>query len=976
MFTLLFRKMRNTKWMVICLLVGFVMASAMMSTIPIYMNASLQRMLVKDMESFQVENDTYPGLYEVVKSSIEATTVSGQIKEAEEFFDTVSDNYDSLGVPELYSKQVVLDKGLYIKSIDAAGTTNRLSVGGMSNIADHVKIVDGRMFEKGKRDDGVFEVIATEKALKNMGATVGTVYEIQSIFGKMETTKIEIVGMYEQKSDNDAYWAEGIDKTYVSAVFMDYDTFMDEGMNSKAFSMSSISQRVYMNYPKMDMTNLSGINDEITEQKLEYEQAGLSFKIPAQSIFKDYEGRAAQLKKILWLLQIPVMLMIVFYLFMVSQLNVEQEKNEISVFKSRGASSWQIMAIYALESLVLGVFTTIVGPLVGLLLCKILGASNGFLEFVNRKALPVSLTVSAFGYAFVAAVVFFVTTMLPIIPATKVSIVAHKQSKAKKNKKPLWQKAFFDIILLAGSIAWLYYYNYTQENLLKEGLSTATASINPMLFVASTAFILGAGLFVMRIYPVIVRLVYTVGKRFWSPSAYVSLNNIGRSSTGREKFIMTFLILTVSLGIFFANTARALNQNAEDRVNYSVGADVVMSEKWYNSSIDEEKSQGASSSTISEEEEEDDRDSSELYYIEPAIERYEELAGVVNVTKVFSRLDAVVKGDTIAKEEKQEQTDRPQWDWEEKEQNRTTNVITEVNIMGVIPGEFSEIAWFRDDLLPTHINNYLNALASYPSGVILSESFEDYGVKLGDKIQIKWGSNDYFEATVVAFVNYWPSINPYTKNSDGDYQSFAIMNFDYVRLQTAVEPYDVWIDLEDGASIEEFYNSIANSDIEGESYTIASQNIISEKNDPMLQGMNGALTLGFITIMIMCIIGFLIYWILSIKSRTLQFGILRAMGMSYGEIIAMIVYEQILVSGVAIVVAIVIGGIASDLFAPLFQSLYDATERIPPFVVSPLRSDYLKIYAIVFAMLVVGFVVLGRIIKKIKISQALKLGED
>ena len=60
----------------------------------------------------------------------------------------------------------------------------------------------------------------------------------------------------------------------------------------------------------------------------------------------------------------------------------------------------------------------------------------------------------------------------------------------------------------------------------------------------------------------------------------------------------------------------------------------------------------------------------------------------------------------------------------------------------------------------------------------------------------------------------------------------------------------------------------------------------------MLQGMNGALTLGFIIIMVMCIIGFLIYWILSIKSRTLQFGILRAMGMKFREILMMIVYED------------------------------------------------------------------------------------
>ena len=63
MFTLLFRKMRNTKWMVFCLLIGFIMASAMMSTVPIYMNASLQRMLVKDMEAFQKEYEIYPGAY-------------------------------------------------------------------------------------------------------------------------------------------------------------------------------------------------------------------------------------------------------------------------------------------------------------------------------------------------------------------------------------------------------------------------------------------------------------------------------------------------------------------------------------------------------------------------------------------------------------------------------------------------------------------------------------------------------------------------------------------------------------------------------------------------------------------------------------------------------------------------------------------------------------------------------------------------
>ena len=57
MLTLLFRKMRNTKWMVICLLIGFIMATAMTSAIPIYMDASLQRMLIKAMQAYQEENN-------------------------------------------------------------------------------------------------------------------------------------------------------------------------------------------------------------------------------------------------------------------------------------------------------------------------------------------------------------------------------------------------------------------------------------------------------------------------------------------------------------------------------------------------------------------------------------------------------------------------------------------------------------------------------------------------------------------------------------------------------------------------------------------------------------------------------------------------------------------------------------------------------------------------------------------------------
>ena len=987
MFTLLFRKMQNTKWMVICLALGFIMASAMMSTIPIYMNASLQRMLVKDMESYQLENEQNPGLYSVeykLPLDIDADKQSEIVESMTESFE---DNFDSLGFPITSEKKTITDTYLYAKNIDESSTEApaRFYLTGMTGVYEHIKIKIGRLPDT-SRSDGIFECIMTEDSLQNTGLDLNQVYTVANAFNESVTTKVVIVGMFDVKDENDSYWSEGLDDAYVSTMFIDYDLMLSQVIKTNAVSIVSMSEHYAIDYRNINMTSLSRVTDMLSEQEKVYLSSGVTLAVPALDILEDYAGRSSQLKLVLWLIQIPVMLMILFYLFMVSKLNVEAEKNEIAVFKSRGASRLQIMLIYALESVVLGVITAVIGPLLGLALCKVLGASNGFLEFVNRTALPIRLSIDAFLYALLAVCVFFFTTLVPTYPATRTTIVEHKASKALMRKIPLWKKLGVDIILIAGSVAWLYFYNNTQEKLISQGVTDTTATVNPVLFAASTAFILGSGLFVIRIYPLIIRIVYIIGKRFWTPAQYVSLNNIGRSSTGREGFIMVFLILTISLGLFFANTARALNRNAEEKTYYSIGCDAVMAEEWYNSSNDsavtQEQADSMSSSSDKTEdgsEESNGTDASSLVYIEPSFERFENLSGVNKAARVYkNNITNITSNRTYVKETVTEDREfRNGQGGGVRTRSERTNVVEKINLMTVVPSEFSEVCWFKNSLLPVHINNYLDALAKCNNGVILSSSFKDnYGYEKGDEIKVSWGSNPEFDATVLAFVDYWPSLNPLEENNDGTPKDFAVMNFDYVQVQAAIEPYEVWIDLDDNASVSDFYKSIEKSNIQPTKLNVASQEVVSEKNDPMLQGLNGALTLGFIIIMIMCIIGFLIYWILSIKARTLQFGILRAMGMSFREIIGMLFYEQLLVSGVAIIVSIIIGGIASDLFVPLFQSLFNSYDTVPPFSVVPLRSDYIKIYAIVGSMLIICFGILGRIISQIKVSQALKLGED
>jgi putative ABC transport system permease protein len=52
------------------------------------------------------------------------------------------------------------------------------------------------------------------------------------------------------------------------------------------------------------------------------------------------------------------------------------------------------------------------------------------------------------------------------------------------------------------------------------------------------------------------------------------------------------------------------------------------------------------------------------------------------------------------------------------------------------------------------------------------------------------------------------------------------------------------------------------------------------------------------------------------------------------------------------------------------------SEKILPFKIITNMSDYVKLYTILALVLVIGFIILARFTSRIKMDQAIKLGED
>ena len=233
---------------------------------------------------------------------------------------------------------------------------------------------------------------------------------------------------------------------------------------------------------------------------------------------------------------------------------------------------------------------------------------------------------------------------------------------------------------------------------------------------------------------------------------------------------------------------------------------------------------------------------------------------------------------------------------------------------------------------------------------------------------------------IYGFVEYWPTYASVigTLGSDGLYtetdQFLIVAHLSKLQDAWGITPYQVWLKLSGSSQV--LYDFAEQTGTRFVSFRDTAAELITLKNDPVFQGTNGMLTIGFIIVLLLCGIGFLLYWILSIRARTLQFGIFRAMGMSKGSVLSMLLVEQIFISGTSIGAGILVGRLASKLYIPLIQVAYAGADKLLPLVNVIQPSDYVRLGIVIGIMLVSCIVILCVQISRIRISQALKLGED
>jgi len=209
LLVMIIRKMIRNRWLQLSLLFGLILSVALVGSIPVYTNAILQRMLIKDLESLQTETNSYPGRVTIAYSfsSESADTrlartdrLHGIIREAEE---------NGFGLPTLSKIWEYRSGYTRVDPLDESKRDPRLirqaDFAALQGLEEKVRVIDGRRPADGQPVDGVYEVLVTRQALLDLELALNDTYVMQ-VPQTDNKVLLKPVGVIDRIDPGDLYW--------------------------------------------------------------------------------------------------------------------------------------------------------------------------------------------------------------------------------------------------------------------------------------------------------------------------------------------------------------------------------------------------------------------------------------------------------------------------------------------------------------------------------------------------------------------------------------------------------------------------------------------------------------------------------------------------------------------------------------------------------------------------------------------------
>ena len=958
------KRLWNNKGLTLCAMLGLVTAVGLITSIPLYTDAANFKVLKEELSTDKGEGGRVRPPFAFMYRYIGAWHGPVDMDQ----FDPVNEYIENsvpgiIGLPmEVRTRYVKTDNFSLFPASEAAYIGLRqplgwVNLGFVDNLEEHVDLLEGGLPTAGA-DAQVLDVLVSRLFAEETGLQVGEEYVVfqravtPAAEGQQQEAKpiqflVRVVGVWAPRDDKDPFWFYN-PKSLSNSLIVTEETFRNRVAPATDKEVYAAIWYMVMNGDRVRTDDVPGLLGRIN-----YANTRVSTLLPntvldisPMEALQNYRWTTFVMTIVLYVFSIPILGLVLYFIGMISGLVVERQRGEIAILKSRGTGDAQVIGIYALEGVMIGIIGLAGGIAIGRQLALIMGNTVSFLTFGERQPLPVMITPRSLRLGLMGVAVALLASLMPAMRAARLTIVTYKRERARAMERPLWQRFFLDFLLLIPSGYGYYILNNRGTISFLGDNGGGDPFQDPLLFLVPSLTILAVSLVLIRLFPLIMELLaWASGQVVRSVSIVLALRQLARVSRQYTGSLL-LLILTLSLATFTASMARTLDQSLIDRMYYKYGGDYFLAEAGENLAAEAEAAGGGEAGGGGSASETEAVEVGGWVFV--PVSEHLKVPGIKAATRIGSYPATAVIGKTTA-------------------QGR---------FYGIDRLEFPRVAFFRLDFAYSQLGALMNRLALDNSALLVSPNFmTDYALNVGDRVELMvsvWGERRAIPFIIADLIKYFPTYYPDEKEQP----YLFVGNLDYIFEQMGgIFPYDVWIRTEPDIDPEEVQKQLLDYDIRVISMRGSREAIEREQARPERTGVFGILSVGFVAAAILTLLGFLLHSFISFRRRFIEFGVLRAIGLSVGQMIGFLGFEQLLLIVTGTTAGTLLGIVVSRVFIPFLQVGTDRNIDIPPFVVLIAWSDIFKIYLVFGVMLTAAVASMIWFLLHLRIFEAVKLGE-
>ncbi len=651
--------------------------------------------------------------------------------------------------------------------------------------------------------------------------------------------------------------------------------------------------------------------------------------------------------------------LVLYFLSLMANVLVERQAEAIAIVASRGGSQLQIIGALLAQSLGLGVFALLLGPLLALPLAFFLaqhtlsGVDQGVLTLVFANPLRIALSLAA--YALVAALVVILVMATALRRAVQVNALTLRREASRTMHRPVWQRIQLDLLVMVVLLITYAVFTYmTTSGILS--IRQRLFLLSPLTLLGTTCLVVVCLLLFMRLFRVLLRLGSKAAMRGRGATPMLALAQMARAP-GQSVRMMLLLALATSLVSFVLVFSTSQSQHIPDVASFQAGADF--------SGVPENPS--LTSVAL--------KDEMASYLAAPGVASatlgYKGTAAGGNTQSTALAIMAV-DADTFAQ----------------------TAIWTQQDSTQPLSSLMSLLTASRSSALSSNLVPAIVDAAAWESlhlsrGAIFTMKFSPYGL-------ITFRAIDEVEQIPTVSDSAGDGESNNNVSSGGvlvDYQSFANM-YNNLAVQWGIGlPINyVWVRARNDNVSQANVRKVLDSGCCLELQTLYDRQAIIDtlRSDPLYLNIVGELGMGAAMALVLALAGGLIVSWVQVRKRLIHFAVLRSLGAAPRHIASILACEQGIIYLLAVALGILCGGILSlqllpalvftsatisGAFGDISSNTFYAIQNQPSVRVL-IPSSLALVLAILLAVASIALTVMVRAVSQPSMSQTLRLNED